>query len=330
MTIGIGRRQFISAIGGAAAAWPLVARAQQAASRTRLVAILDSGGGDDPRDAAFRKQLAELGWQEGRNIQIELRRGESDINRARTFATELIAMKPDVFFATNTQMVQLILDKIRDIPIVFVNVPDPVGSGLISNFARPGGNATGFTNFEPSIAGKWLEFLKDIAPGLKSVAVILQAGNPTAAGYEKTIEAAARTYAVEVRPASLRDGTSIDVAVETFAREPGGGLIVPPSALSVSYRDRIVALAAKYRLPAMYPYSEFISAGGLMSYGLDQNALYQQAASYVDRILKGEKPGDLPVQAPTKFELVVNLSTAKEIGLTIPRSMLLVADHVIE
>jgi putative tryptophan/tyrosine transport system substrate-binding protein len=227
-------------------------------------------------------------------------------------------------------MVQLILAKTGNIPIVFVNVPDPIGSGLIASFARPGGNATGFTNFEPSIAGKWLEFLKDVAPGLNRIAVILQAGNPTAAGYQKAIEAAAPTFAVKVSPASLRDGPSIDAAVETFALEPGGGLIVPPSALSVDYRDRIIALAAQYRLPAMYPYNEFTSAGGLISYGLDQSIPFQEAASYVDRILKGEKAGDLPVQAPTKFELVVNLKTAKTLGLTIPQSMLLLADDVIE
>jgi putative ABC transport system substrate-binding protein len=331
MAIDIGRREFIAALGGAAVAWPLAARAQQSASQTRLVAVLDSGGSEDEAYiAAFRKRLAELGWQEGRNIRFEIRRAESDINRARDFAAELGAMKPDVCFATNTLMVQVITAKIRDIPIVFIQVPDPIGSGFVASFARPGGNTTGFTNFEPSIAGKWLEFLKDVVPGLNRVAVILDAGNPTAAGYLKPTEAAAQTLAVQVHPASLRDGPSIDAAVETFAREPDGGLIVPPSALSTVYHDRIIALAAKYRLPAMYPYSEFISAGGLMSYGFDRIILYQEAASYVDRILRGEKPGDLPVQAPTKFELVVNLKTAKALGVTFSANLLSLADEVIE
>jgi len=331
MTIDIGRREFISVLGGATLAWPLAARAQQPARQIRLVAILASGGrGDEPHVAAFRKRLAELGWQEGRSIQFEIRLGETDVNRSRGYAAELIAMKPDVFFATNIRMVQLIQAETRDIPIVFVQVPNPIGSGFIASFARPGGNVTGFTNFEPSIAGKWLEFLKDVVPGLVRVAVILDAGEPTQAEYEQAIEAAAPTFAVRVSPASLRDGVSIDAAVETFAREPGGGLIVPPSALSLVYRDRIIALATQYRLPIMYPYSEFACAGGLMSYGLDRGILYQQAASYVDRILRGEKPSDLPVQAPTKFELVINLKTAKALGLTIPKPMLLVADDVIE
>jgi putative ABC transport system substrate-binding protein len=316
------RREFITVLGGAAAAWPLAAGAQQPASQMRLIAVLNSAGSDEePHELAFRKRLAELGWQEGRTIQFEIRRAESDINRARTFAAELVAIKPDVFLATNSLMVELILAKTRDVPIVFIFVPDPIGSGLVASFARPAGNVTGFTNFELSVSGKWLEFLKDAAPGL--VRVILDAGTPTAAEYEKAIEAAAPTLAVQVNPASLRDGASIDAAVETFARAPGGGLIVPPSALSVAYRDRIIALAAQYRLPAMYPYSEFASAGGLMSYGFDRGILYQEAASYVDRILKGEKPGDLPVQAPTKFELIINLKTAKALGLSIPQSILL-------
>jgi putative tryptophan/tyrosine transport system substrate-binding protein len=326
------RRDFIAGIVGLAAASPLGAHAQQPASKMRLVAVLESATtrSDDPHITVFRKQLAELGWQEGRNAQIEIRSGESNISKARSSAAELVAMRPDALLATNTQMVQLVESQTRDIPIVFVDVPDPIGSGLVSNLARPGGNVTGFTNFEPSVAGKWLEFLKEIAPGLKRVAVLLQAGNSTAFGYEKAIEAAAPTFAVEVYPASARDGPSIDSTIENLAQQPDSGLIVPPSALAVQYRERIVALAMQYRLPAMYPYDEFISSGGLIGYGIDRRALYRQAATYVDRIFKGEKAGDLPVQAPTKFELVINLKTAKSMGLTIPQSVLLLADEVIE
>jgi putative ABC transport system substrate-binding protein len=271
-----------------------------------------------------------LGWHDGRNAQIEIRRGESDISRARNFAAELAAMKPDIFFATNTQMVQLIQAITRSIPIVFVNVPDPVGSGLVASFAHPGGNVTGFTNFDPAMGGKWLELLKDVAPNLKRVAVILQAGNPTGPGFLKMIEAAAPTFAVQVRPASLSDGPSIDAAIEAFAQESDGGLIVIASALTTVFRDRIIALAARTRLPAIYPYSEFTAAGGLMSYGLDRTIFYQQAAAYVDRILRGAKPGDLPVQTPTKIEFVVNLKTAKALGLRIPETFLMLANEVIE
>jgi putative ABC transport system substrate-binding protein len=239
-------------------------------------------------------------------------------------------MKPDIFFATNTQMVQLIQAKTRSIPIVFVNVPDPVGSGLVASFAHPGGNVTGFTNFDPAMGGKWLELLKDVAPNLKRVAVILQAGNPTAAGFLQMIEAAAPTFAVEVKPASLSDGPSIDAAVEAFAQEPEGGLVVTASALTAVFRDRIIALAARTRLPAIYPYSEFPAAGALMSYGIDRKYYYEEAAAYVDRILKGEKPGDLPVQAPIRYQLVINLKTAKALGFEIPPTLLARADEVIE
>ncbi len=324
------RREFITLLGSVAAVWPLSARAQQPGTMRRI-AILDSAGREaEPHIAAFRHRLNGLGWHDGRNVQIETRHGESDINQARNFAAQLAAMKPDIFFATNTQMVQLIQAETRGIPIVFVNVPDPVGSGLVASFARPGGNVTGFTNFDPAMGGKWLEVLKDVAPNLKRVAVILQAGNPTAAGFLQMIEAAAPTFAVQVKPASLSDGPSIDAAVEAFAQEPEGGLVVTASALAAVFRDRIIALAARTRLPAIYPYSEFPAAGALMSYGIDRKAYYEEAAAYVDRILKGEKPGDLPVQAPTRYELVVNLKTAKALGLEIPPTLLARADEVIE
>ena len=323
------RREFITLL-GSVAAWPLAAVAQQAPA-TRHIAILSSGGRDyESQIAAFKQRLDTLGWHEGRNVKIEIRLAESDIKKARRYAGELVAMMPDIFLATNTEMVQLIQAETRSVPIVFVQVPDPVGSGFAASFAHPGGNITGFTNFDSAMAGKWLELLKVVAPSLSRVCVILQAGNPTAAGYAKMIEAAAPTFAVTVNPVSLRDGPSIDAAVEAFAREPEGGLIVPPSALTTFFGERIIALAAQNRLPAVYPYSEFATAGGLMSYGINRTVLFQDAAAYVDRILKGEKPRDLPVQTPTNFELVVNLRTAKALGLKIPEPFLLSAHQVIE
>jgi len=285
---------------------------------------------DEPPASAFKRALDGLGWREGRSIRTEIRYSASDISRARKYAAELFAMTPDVFLAGNTQMVQLIQEKTRSIPIVFVTVPDPVGSGFVASFARPGGNITGFTNFDSSMGEKWLELLKDVCPNLVRVAVILQAGNPTAPGFLKAVEAAARVYSVFVTPANVSDGPSIQSAINAFAREPNGGLLVPPSALAVVFRNEIISLAARTRLPAIYPYAEYTAAGGLMSYGFDRTILYQQAASYVHRILKGEKPADLPVQAPTRFELIINLKIAKMLGLNVPTSILLRADKVIE
>jgi putative ABC transport system substrate-binding protein len=322
------RREFIALLAGAATAWPLAARTQPT-DRLRRVAVLMADQ-DESSAATFRHALDGLGWHEGRNIKIEVRLAASDISRARSYAAELLAMAPDVFLANNTQMVQLIQEKTRIVPIVFVQVPDPVGSGFVVSIARPAGNATGFINFDPSTGGKWLQLLKDVTPGLARVAVLLQAGNPTAAGYLKMIEAAAPSSAVQVISTSQSDGPGIDAAISAFARASDGGLIVPPSALATVHRDEIIALAAQKRLPAIYPYSEFAAAGGLMSYGYDRVILFQQAASYVDRILKGEKPGDLPVQFPTNFELVINLKTAKALGLTVPPNLLAIADEVIE
>jgi putative ABC transport system substrate-binding protein len=323
------RREFITLLGGAAAAWPIAARGQQP-DRMRRIAILSSGSTTKGALTTFRQALDRLGWHEGHNVIVEIREAESDIDRARGYAAELVAVAPDVWFATNTQMVQLIKDKTDSIPIVFVQVPDPVGSGFAVSFARPGGNVTGFTNFDSTMGEKWLELLKDVVPDLKRVAVILQAENPTAAGYLQRIQAAAAKFVVQVSPASLRDGPDIEAALTTFAREPNGGLIVPPSALATVYSDRIIATSARTRLPAIYPYSENATAGGLMSYGIDRTTLFQQAASYVDRILRGEKASDLPVQTPTKFEMVINLKTARALGLKISESFLLVANEVIE
>jgi putative tryptophan/tyrosine transport system substrate-binding protein len=324
------RREFVILL-GAAAAWPLSGRAQQLTSRMRRIAVLDSAGREDePNVESFRKRLDELGWHEGRNIEIEIRLADGNSGRAHNYADDLIATNPDIFLATNTQMVELIRAGSSKTPIVFVFVPDPIGSGLISSFAHPGRNITGFTNFEPSVGGKWLEILKDVVPGFNRVAVLLDAANPTQPEYERAIEAAASPLAVQVNPASLKDFAGIEQLVQTAAREPGGGLVVAPNALAVTYRDRIIALTAQNRLPTIYPYSEFAAAGGLMSYGFSRATLYQQAAGYVDRILKGEHPNDLPVQSPTKFELVVNLKTARSLGLVIPKPVLLIADEVIE
>jgi len=324
------RREFTKLL-SVVAAWPLTAIAQQTPEHIRLVAILSSIGiSDQPREGSFRKRLAELGWREGTNVRFEIRHAEADINCARGFAVELAAMKPDVFLVTNTQMTQLVLANTHDIPIVFISVPDPIGSGLVTSFARPGGRVTGFTNFEPSIGGKWLQFLRDVDPALDHAFVVLDPTNPTAALYEKAIKEAALTLAVKLNPILVRDSADIEAAAESFAREPNGGLLVPPSSLSVLVRDQIIALAARHRLPAIYPYGEFADAGGLMTYGIDLNFPYQEAASYVARILKGESAGNLPVQAPTKFELTINVKTARTLGLSIPRSMLLVADKVIE
>ena len=319
------RREFITLLGGGAALWPLTARAQQ----VRHIAILSSAR-VEPSEGAFRKRLDALGWHEGSNLGIAIRLANGGIDQARNYASELVAMKPDVFFANNTQMVKLIQAKTDSIPIIFIQVPDPIGSGFVESFAHPGGNITGFTNFDPSMGGKWLEFLKDVAPNLKRIAVILEAGNPTAPGYLKTISAAASALALQISPLTVPDGPSLDEAIETFAREPDGGLVVPPSALTAIFRARIIALAARYHVPAMYPYSEYATSGGLISYGVNRTIPYEQAASYVDRILKGEKAGELPVQTPTRFEMVINLKTAKALGLTISNNFLSLADEVIE
>jgi putative tryptophan/tyrosine transport system substrate-binding protein len=325
------RREFITLLGGAAAAWPLAARAQQP-NRIRRVAVLesDNGGPNQSHIAAFRQAIDKLGWHEGRNIQFEIRLAENNINRARGYAEELAAMMPDVFLATNVQMAQLLQNKTRSIPIVFIRVPDPVGSGLVANAASPAGNVTGFSNFDFSIGGKWLELLKEVKPNLKRVAVILLAGNPTQIEYLKMIEAAAGSFAVQLSSTAASDGPDIEAAINTFALKPDGGLIVAPSFLAIVHRDQIIKQSALKRLPAIYPYREFAAAGGLMSYGYDEVNLYQQAASYVARILKGEKPAELPVQYPTKFELVINLKTAKALGLEVSTQLQQRADEVIE
>ena len=325
------RREFILALGGAAT-WPLAARAQQA-DQVRRIAVLTLFPENDPegqaRHAAFVRELQQLGWTEGRNVRFDYR-SVTDPDRISAFAAELVRLTPDVILAYGSPILTALRRETRSIPIVFVQVTNPVGGGFVASLAHPGGNITGFTNFEFAIGGKWLETLKEIAPDTKRVAVILDPENPTASGYLGAIEAMAPSLSVQVTPTAGRDVADIERAIAAFARGPNGGVIVLPDIIAIVHRELFVGLAARHRLPAVYPLRLFAAAGGLLSYGVDQINQSQRAADYVDRILKGEKPADLPVQAPTKFELVINLKTAKALGLTIPPSVLTRADEVIE
>jgi putative ABC transport system substrate-binding protein len=332
------RREFITMLGGAAAAWPLVADAQQA-DRARRVGVLIGFDESDPegqaRPAAFQQGLQALGWTDGGNLRIDYRRFVGDPDRIRAAAAELVGLTPDVIIAYAPPAVAALRRETRSIPIVFTQVSNPLGAGFVENMARPGGNITGFTSFELSIGGKWLEALKEIAPGVTRSVVILNADNPAAAGFLGAVEAAAPSLGIQVAPVVLRGASDperavMERAVGAFAREPNGGMIVLPDFVMVAIRHSIIALAAQNRLPTVYPFRYFATSGGLMSYGVDQIEQSRQAASYVDRILKGAKPGDLPVQAPTKFETVINLQTAKALGLTVADNLLARADEVIE
>jgi putative ABC transport system substrate-binding protein len=327
------RREFIAGLGGAAAAWPLAAGAQQG-ERMRRVGVLTNLASDDSeaqvRNTAFAHALAQLGWVVGQNLQIEHRWAAGDAERIRTYAAELIALTPDVMLATGAAGVAPLLQATRTVPIVFVLVPDPVGAGFVDSLARPGGNATGFVQFEYGISGKWLELLKEIAPGITRVAVLRDAAIAAGQGQVAAIQAVAPSFGVEVTPINVRNIGEIERAVAAFARASREGLIVTASALTLFHRDLIVALAARYKLPTVYVQRHFVASGGLISYGADVVDQYRRAANYVDRILKGEKPADLPVQAPTKFELAINLKTAKALGLEVPTSLLARADEVIE
>ncbi len=332
MAIGIGRRQFISALGGAAAAWPLAARAQQG-ERVRRIGLLQGLAADDPvaqaYNAAFLQGLQQLGWIDGRNVHIDFRWGTGNIADMRKSAAELVALAPDVILAISAGAGAL-LQTTRTVPIVFVTVPDPVGSGIVDSLSRPGGNATGFMMFEYSLCGKWLELLKEIAPSVTRAAVLRDSTDPTAIGQFAVIQSVAPSVGVDVSPINMGDAAEIERAVAAFAQVANGGLIVASSALSVVHRDLIIALAARHKLPAVYYQRLYVAAGGLISYGPNFFDQYRQAAGYVDRILKGAKPADLPVQAPTKYELLVNLKTAKALGLAVPQSLLAGADRVIE
>jgi ABC-type uncharacterized transport system substrate-binding protein len=324
------RRSLIALLGGAAAAWPLAARAQQGERMRRIGVLTPFIESDQEAKAwltAFQEGLQQLGWAQGRNVSIDYRWAG---DRLQINAAELVKMAPDVLFAAATPALEALRQQTHSLPIVFVQVSDPVKLGLVANLARPGGNITGFTNFEHAIGGKWLELIRDTAPGAMRVLVIFEPDIPAQLAYLQAIEAAAPTFRVELARAGVRNAAEIERAIDAFAQEPKGALIVVPSALGIAHRDLIVALAARHHLPATYPYPVFARSGGFISYGVDLADLYRRAASYVDRILKGAKPGDLPVQLPTKFELIVNLKTAKALGLTIPEPFLQHADEVIE
>jgi|GraSoi_2013_60cm_1033757.scaffolds.fasta_scaffold14695_2 putative ABC transport system substrate-binding protein len=327
------RREFLTLLAGAAAAWPLVARAQQG-ERKRRIGVLMNLTANDPealrRMRAFEQGLQQLGWTEGGNVGIHTRWGAGSADRFRTYAIELVALKPDVVLAAAGATMPSLLQATRTVPIVFVLVPDPVGAGFVEGLARPGGNATGFTNFEYGLSGKWLELLKEIAPRVTRAAVLRDSSEPAGIGQWGAIQSMAPSLGVEVGLIGVRDADEIERGIAAFARGSNGGLIVTGSAPAAVNREMIIALAARHRLPAVYPNRYFASDGGLISYGPDAIDPFRRAAGYVDRILKGEKPADLPVQAPTKYELVINLKTAKALGLDMPPSVLARADEVIE
>ena len=329
----IGRRKFLATLGGAAAAWPLAARAQQP-ERMRRLGMLMNRAADDLRGqvelAAFQQGLQQLGWSDGRKIRIDTRWGENDVDRDRGYAAELVALAPDLILASGTLSVAALRHATHALPIVFVEVSDPVGAGLVDTLARPGGNITGFMNFEYSLSGKWLELLKEIAPRLTRAAVLRDSANPAAIGQFGAIQAMATSLGVELRPIDIRDASEIESAVAAFANSANGGLIVTPSASTWVHYDLIIALAARHKLPAVYFSRDNVTGGGLISYGPDLVDQFRRAAQYVDRILKGTKPAELPVQAPTKFELVINLKPARALGLTVAPMLLARADEVIE
>ena len=328
------RREVIALFGGAAASSLLQPRAARALQpeRTRRIAVLMNVAADlgQPRVTGFQQALQQLGWIDGHNVQVDVRWGENDVDRDRKYAAELLALAPDVILASGTPSVAALQRVTRTLPIVFVGVSDPVGAGVVDSLARPGGNATGFMNFEYSLSGKWLELLKQIAPGLTRAAVLRDATNPAGSAEFGVIQAAAQLLGVELSPVGVRDAGEIERSVAAFAGSANGGLVVAPSASVSIHHELIIALAARHKLPAVYVYRFMVTGGGLISYGPNPVDQYRGAAGYVDRILKGEKPADLPVQAPTKYELVVNLKTAKALGLTIPPSVLTRADEVIE
>jgi ABC-type uncharacterized transport system substrate-binding protein len=333
MTISIRRRKFMAALGGAALAWPLRAHAQQA-ERMRRIGVLDGTAADDPenqaRYSAFLQGLQQLGWIVGRNVQIDHRWAAANAADSRKFAMELVALGPDVILAVGTSSVGPLLQATRTVPIVFAIVVDPVGAGFVNSLSQPGGNATGFMQFEYSLCGKWLELLKEIAPGVMRVAVLRDPTITAGIGQFAIIQSVAPSVGVDVSPVNMSDAADIERAIATFAHSANSGLILTASAVSEVHHDLIIKLAAQHKLPAVYQERHFVAAGGLISYGPNFLDQFRRAAGYVDRILKGEKPADLPVQAPTKYELVINLKTAKALNLAIPASVLGRADEVIE
>jgi ABC-type uncharacterized transport system substrate-binding protein len=331
------RREFVIGIGlssaGLSSTLPLAARAQQGEA-VRRIAVLMNSPPDHPEGhpavAAFQQALQQLGWSDGRNIRIDIRWGENDVDRDRKYAAELVALAPDVILAAGTLGVTALQRVTRTVPIVFVRVADPVGAGVVDSLARPGGNVTGFMNYEYGLSGKWLELLKQITPSVTRAAVLRDAANPAGIAQFGAIRTTASSLGVDVSPINIRDAGEIEHGIADFARSPNSGLIVTPSAGSSVHQVLIVTLAARYKLPAVYSERFIVTGGGLISYGPEGIDQFRRAANYVDRILKGEKPADLPVQAPTKFELAINLKTAKVLGLTMPQPLLAAADEVIE
>jgi putative ABC transport system substrate-binding protein len=328
---GIRRRDFITLLGGAAA-WPVAVRAQQN-DRIRRIGVFMNLPADDPegqaRNTAFVQVLQQLGWTDGRNARIDTRWG-TDAGSTRKYAAELVALAPDVILASASTATSALQQTTRTVPIVFVTVIDPVGAGYVESLARPGGNLTGFSLFEYGLSGKWLELLKEIAPGVTRVAVLRDTAVGSGVGQYAIIQAVAPSLGVELRPIDMRDAGEIERAVAAFAHVPNSGLIIVGAPSLVVHRNLIITLAARYRLPAIYPFRYHVTSGGLISYGPDSIDPYRRAAGYVDRILKGERPVDLPVQAPTKYKLTINLKTAKALGLDVPTSLLARADEVIE
>jgi putative ABC transport system substrate-binding protein len=328
------RREFITLLGGAAA-WPIAANAQQA-DQVRRVGVLSNIAESDVEAqsmvAALHEELRTLGWVNGRNLQVDHRWAAGDPERATAFAKELVALKPDAVVAYTTPSVVAMQKQTQTIPIVFVQVADPIGAGFITNLARPDGNITGFSSFEPSMGGKWVELLKEIAPGVSRVAFLF---NPQTAPYvtryfQGPLETSAQSLGLQPFSSPVQDAREIESTIVGFGREPGGGLIVIPDSFNIVHRGQIITLTARYRIPTIYPYRFAVREGGLISYGIDQADLFRRAASYINRILKGEKPADLPVQTPTKFESAINRKTANALGLTVPASLLATADEVIE
>jgi putative ABC transport system substrate-binding protein len=324
------RREFLGLLGSTAGAWPIAARAQS--GPMRRIGVLAAASADDPeiqaRLAAFRQRLEKRGWYGGRNVQIETRFAAGE--NFEPLAKELVAMRPDVILAHTTPVAAALQRESRTVPMVLVNVSDPIGSGFITSLARPGGNFTGVLLYEAGIVGKWMALLKEIAPGLQRVALV---ANPKTTAYDyflRSAEAIAPSIAIKLVPSPVATAADIKQAIDSFAGAPNGGLLLPPDGTSILHRDLIIALAAQHKLPAVYPFHFFVAAGGLISYGADRSDIFGLAASYVDRVLRGDKPADLPVQAPTKFETSVNLRTAKALGLSIPPGILVAADEVIE
>jgi len=327
------RRQFLTLLGGVGAAWPLAARAQQDGA-VRRIGVLMSLAADDPdgqaRVAAFRQGLQQSGWIDGRNLRIDTRWAAGDADRIRRYAVELVALTPNVVLAIGAAVTGPLRQATRTVPIVFVQVTDPVGAGFVVSLAHPGGNATGFIQFEYGMAGKWLELLKEIAPGVKRVAVIRDPDISAGPGQLGAIQSVAPSFGVELSPVGVRDAAEIEHSLDSFAQGSNGGLLVTGSTLALVHRDLITTLAARHKLPAVYFQRPFVAAGGLISYAPDHIEPFRRAAGYVDRILKGEKPAALPVQGPTKYELVINLKTTKALGLDVPATLLARADEVIE